>query len=570
MNQKKFSPQGFMEEFEISNWKDLNFHEHLEHFTYSENELSPQFSYFSAGQTDKLQATAFLPHHYQNNSVVPQNILGLQQYMMVQQKKDFPQQQQMQAVAGIQTLSNQQLPNKILSPFPNAFACSPQQDVINSSCQNLSMSSQNIVQCSQLSLTSLQQQQHYQQEDAIMNLKEGNQCQFNQQQFQSFKQGNCQSDIESCRDASMSLLNEKCQNSNSSQFEQPQLIRGVLSQQQESAQVNFQQQLQSISNNQENILTKNHSQSSSSSLNYTNNQQQKTSSMSNLSLLPFNLQEEKTVDNHELVGKKRRGRRKIEDDQYYAITNDKIQEWEHILQNQKNLSKKDKKILRNRISAQKSRNKKKEEFGSLNSQIDLLKDRYRQLFEILEDNTCAECKENIINCLQNGQSKRQKLSHQHNCSNTHNAATVTGKGKAKNLMKMMLGFVSVAQSTQQNGNSMATQEQSRNLNGFDPEESNKLQMQPQKETLQFMTINLTFTQTSRQRSLNVSGKDTVMDIKRSIQIMEGLPIACQNIQSGQTELNDFQTISEIISEKYHGFQNEIMDLSLTVNNHYIQ
>lgn len=26
--------------------------------------------------------------------------------------------------------------------------------------------------------------------------------------------------------------------------------------------------------------------------------------------------------------KKKRGRRKLEDDQYYAITNDKIQEWE--------------------------------------------------------------------------------------------------------------------------------------------------------------------------------------------------------------------------------------------------
>lgn len=31
------------------------------------------------------------------------------------------------------------------------------------------------------------------------------------------------------------------------------------------------------------------------------------------------------------VGKKRRGRRKIEDEQYYAMTNDKIQEWEYIL-----------------------------------------------------------------------------------------------------------------------------------------------------------------------------------------------------------------------------------------------
>jgi hypothetical protein len=45
------------------------------------------------------------------------------------------------------------------------------------------------------------------------------------------------------------------------------------------------------------------------------------------------------------------------------MTNDKIQEWEDMLHNSKNLSKKEKKILRNRISAQKSRNKKKEEFG---------------------------------------------------------------------------------------------------------------------------------------------------------------------------------------------------------------
>jgi hypothetical protein len=37
-----------------------------------------------------------------------------------------------------------------------------------------------------------------------------------------------------------------------------------------------------------------------------------------------------------------------------------------MLANSKNLSKKEKKILRNRISAQKSRNKKKEEFGILN------------------------------------------------------------------------------------------------------------------------------------------------------------------------------------------------------------
>ena len=50
-------------------------------------------------------------------------------------------------------------------------------------------------------------------------------------------------------------------------------------------------------------------------------------------------------------GKKKRGRRKLEDDQYYAISNDKINEWEYMLANSKNLTKKEKKILRNRISA---------------------------------------------------------------------------------------------------------------------------------------------------------------------------------------------------------------------------
>jgi hypothetical protein len=49
--------------------------------------------------------------------------------------------------------------------------------------------------------------------------------------------------------------------------------------------------------------------------------------------------------------KKKRGRRKLEDEQYYAISNDKINEWEQMLANSKNLSKKEKKILRNRISA---------------------------------------------------------------------------------------------------------------------------------------------------------------------------------------------------------------------------
>ena len=85
------------------------------------------------------------------------------------------------------------------------------------------------------------------------------------------------------------------------------------------------------------------------------------------------------------------------------MTNDKIQEWEHMLQNSKTLSKKDKKILRNRISAQKSRNKKKEEFGQLSSKIDTLQGTYEEkleacthIFEVLEDNLCLTCKDKVI------------------------------------------------------------------------------------------------------------------------------------------------------------------------------
>ena len=52
-----------------------------------------------------------------------------------------------------------------------------------------------------------------------------------------------------------------------------------------------------------------------------------------------------------MIGKKKRGRRKLEDEQYYALSNDKIQEWEQMLANSTNLTKKEKKILRNRISA---------------------------------------------------------------------------------------------------------------------------------------------------------------------------------------------------------------------------
>ena len=107
--------------------------------------------------------------------------------------------------------------------------------------------------------------------------------------------------------------------------------------------------------------------------------------------------------------RKKRGRRKLEDDQYYAISNDKIYEWEQMLSNTKNLSKKDKKILRNRISAQKSRNKKKEEFGVLNQQIEILRQKYQDLHDVMDRTLCPHCKEQLAINLTIGSAKRQKL-----------------------------------------------------------------------------------------------------------------------------------------------------------------
>jgi hypothetical protein len=52
--------------------------------------------------------------------------------------------------------------------------------------------------------------------------------------------------------------------------------------------------------------------------------------------------------------------------------------------NSTTLSKKEKKILRNRISAQKSRNNKKEEFTILNTQIEILTKKYQDLYDVMD------------------------------------------------------------------------------------------------------------------------------------------------------------------------------------------
>ena len=49
-------------------------------------------------------------------------------------------------------------------------------------------------------------------------------------------------------------------------------------------------------------------------------------------------------------------------------------------------------MIRNRISAQKSRFKKKEEVGQLQDQVEILKNKYKELIQILDENICDTCK----------------------------------------------------------------------------------------------------------------------------------------------------------------------------------
>lgn len=136
------------------------------------------------------------------------------------------------------------------------------------------------------------------------------------------------------------------------------------------------------------------------------------------------------------TNKKKRGRRKLEDDQYYSISNEKIQEWENLLQNSQNLSKKDKKILRNRISAQKSRNKKKEEFGVLTSQIEILTNKYQDLYEVIDCTLCSKCKDQLAINLSQAQMKRQKL-------DTQSGIQAGGKPNLKMVLFAFLAVIGV-------------------------------------------------------------------------------------------------------------------------------
>ncbi|CDW76724.1 UNKNOWN [Stylonychia lemnae] len=457
MNQKK--NLGLLQDFEQLNWRDMYFKGHQEEFTYSQSELSPQFSFFKGFQPE-LGNQSFM-----NNPIVqsqPQqfnsNLLGLPNLMMIK-KQEFNQ-QPCEAMMMMDS-GNQNLQMKITLPF-----CPPQQ----------------------------------QQEDAIMNIKDANQSQFNQQAYQGLISADQSQDIESKDDSSIKNYHE---NKNSCCSH--------------------------------NLLNKH--QDNSSDQNYPSqmNQEQQMSL-----LQQFNLKDDLTYDNDN-GSKKRRGRRKIEDEQYYAMTNDKIQEWEYILQNSKNLSKKDKKILRNRISAQKSRNKKKEEFGNLNTQIDVLRARYRQLFDILEENTCDACKENIVNCLQQGQTKRQKVDHNHG-NQAHS-------GGSKNFMKMMLGFVAMIGVIALAANPFGTESVlSNSIQAYDT--SNKFLgiesvLQPQ----DLKSFELSSLDEDFKMKLMIDDQNSILDVKKAIQMSRGIPIAHQKLFEGQQELTDSVLIKAVSNLK---------------------
>ena len=72
---------------------------------------------------------------------------------------------------------------------------------------------------------------------------------------------------------------------------------------------------------------------------------------------------------------KPRGRKKIDDEEYKHMAYDKINEWQEMLKSNK-ISNAEKRMIRNRIQAQISRNRKKEEATEMNKKIDEMKKKY--------------------------------------------------------------------------------------------------------------------------------------------------------------------------------------------------
>ena len=68
--------------------------------------------------------------------------------------------------------------------------------------------------------------------------------------------------------------------------------------------------------------------------------------------------------------------------------------WKEMLKSDK-MSAKEKAKIRNRIAAQMSRNRNKEDAKSIKVQFVSLKAKYEALAKILDEELCAQCKENV-------------------------------------------------------------------------------------------------------------------------------------------------------------------------------
>jgi len=97
----------------------------------------------------------------------------------------------------------------------------------------------------------------------------------------------------------------------------------------------------------------------------------------------------------------------MEDETYFSMTAEKIEEWEQKLKAAKNLTKREKKMYMNRISAQKSRLKKKSETQGLQAENDALRAELDEMKKKIDTQLCGNCREVMLN---GGSCKRVKHS----------------------------------------------------------------------------------------------------------------------------------------------------------------
>jgi len=110
----------------------------------------------------------------------------------------------------------------------------------------------------------------------------------------------------------------------------------------------------------------------------------------------------KSVEGNKTAEPKKRGRKLTEPKKYFDESQKKIDEWRRILtqgqyDNGKVLNKKQKEGLRNRVSAQESRRKKKLELKSLQDKLNDLGINFSTILDVLEEFVNEEDKGKVAN-----------------------------------------------------------------------------------------------------------------------------------------------------------------------------